>query len=512
MTKKKIRVLHIGKQDWTLDVNENFASQLDWSFIDPQKVDSDDLEEFISSQNGRSFEAVLCTDLLDNNLLEKIAPFIEAYGLIIDSSLSSNLLPLLKKKKLPVIINTDNKFKVLQNICENFFSGQMGSKLHTNTIKINDEFCGKREIIGEVSLTLTGDFSKLSGRNILNWQYNIGMSQRSKKLWLEYICDDDVDITMHILGTREGGDEIVMDSIYSKKEIDNGLEIEYKKNIGYLSIALSAYGKGKLQVGPLHYRDSRHGYGEYILGGRRIVDQYKQELFYYFNPGNLKPPLNVYFSGYRSAEGFEGFYMMKNLGAPFLLITDPRLEGGSFYMGSEVLENKLKNVIENCLKYLGFTSKELILSGLSMGTYGALYYSGALAPHSVIIGKPLVNVGNIAKNERIVRPGGFPTSLDILRFLTGKLDESGVKELNQRFWKKFNESNFENTQFIIAYMKNDDYDQTAYSDLVEYLSHTSSVVVGKGISGRHNDNSQAINQWFLHQYRRVLSEYFQQEV
>ena len=33
-------------------------------------------------------------------------------------------------------------------------------------------------------------------------------------------------------------------------------------------------------------------------------------MIYYFNPGDLKPPLAVYFSGYRSAEGFEGRGMM----------------------------------------------------------------------------------------------------------------------------------------------------------------------------------------------------------
>lgn len=45
-----------------------------------------------------------------------------------------------------------------------------------------------------------------------------------------------------------------------------------------------------------------------------------------------KPPLNVYFSGYRPAEGFEGYFMMNKMNAPFILIGDPRLEGGSFYL------------------------------------------------------------------------------------------------------------------------------------------------------------------------------------
>ena len=43
----------------------------------------------------------------------------------------------------------------------------------------------------------------------------------------------------------------------------------------------------------------------------------------FLSPGDFKPPLAVYFSGYRPAEGFEGYWMMKNLRCPFLLFSDP---------------------------------------------------------------------------------------------------------------------------------------------------------------------------------------------
>ena len=54
--------------------------------------------------------------------------------------------------------------------------------------------------------------------------------------------------------------------------------------------------------------------------------------------------------------------MMKNLGCPFLLFSDPRLQGGAFYLGSDELENKVKQTIQYYLDYLGLTSKDLILS------------------------------------------------------------------------------------------------------------------------------------------------------
>ncbi len=122
-----------------------------------------------------------------------------------------------------------------------------------------------------------------------------------------------------------------------------------------------------------------------------------------------------------------------------------------------------------------------------------------------------MNIGDIASNEELVRPGGFPTSLDILRSLSGSLSEEGVEILNQRFWASFEKSDFSNTRFIISYMKNDDYDKNAYPNIITALSDKDSAVIGKGIPGRHNDNSQAINQWFINQYNRILVETYGRE-
>ena len=54
--------------------------------------------------------------------------------------------------------------------------------------------------------------------------------------------------------------------------------------------------------------------------------------------------------------------------------------GGAFYLGSEGLENKIKETIQYYLDYLGLTSKDLILSGLSMGTFPSLYYGATFEP------------------------------------------------------------------------------------------------------------------------------------
>ena len=75
----------------------------------------------------------------------------------------------------------DKKEEVIRSVSQNFFSGQMGSKLHVNTLTVNDEFRGEIEIYGQDYLQLTGDFSGFSQNSLVTWQHNIGMYGRSKK-------------------------------------------------------------------------------------------------------------------------------------------------------------------------------------------------------------------------------------------------------------------------------------------------------------------------------------------
>lgn len=503
---KKIKILQIGKNNWEKTLDLSRFEGLNWNYINPDNISDVELENIINKQKKSTFDAVICTDTLNFKVVQALFPVIESYSIVIEYKLKNEVPKVIADIKCPIYMDFVSPIDAIHKIYNNFFPGQMGSKLHVNHIIVPEQFKGKKIILGESYLELEGDFSESNNEMYVTWQYNIALNKKNKKIWLEFDKEDSIDIEMTIVGIVEGTSEVSTVLTYSEEQINEGIEALYKDNTGYLSVSLSIHGKGKIKIGPLHYRDSRQEFGEFILGGQKIFDSKNQELFYYFNPGNLKPPLNVYFSGYRSAEGFEGFFMMKNLGHPFLLITDPRLEGGAFYMGSKELEDKVVQIIEDTLNQLDFTHQELILSGLSMGTFGALYYSSNFEPHSVIIGKPLTNIGSVAEKEKNVRPGGFPTSLDILYSLTGTLGDDGILRLNERFWNKFNTGDFSNTKFIVSYMKDDDYDNQAYSQLVQCLADKNSSIISKGISGRHNDNSQAINEWFIAQYRRILKE------
>ena len=286
------------------------------------------------------------------------------------------------------------------------------------------------------------------------------------------------------------------------------IQIQGGETDDVLFVSLSARGQGALEVIALHSRYSRGKHGYFLPGGERYVSSEREEAFCYFDPGDLKPPLNVYFSGYKTKEGFEGYYMMKGMESPFLLLAEPRLEGGGFYMGTPEYERLFVDMIKKYMKELGFNSEQVILSGLSMGTFGAMYYACDIRPHAVIVGKPLASIGNVAANEKYLRPGGFPTALDVLCHQCGSLDESAVEKLNKKFWVKFDAADWGNSKFIVSYMLEDDYDTNAYHMLLSHLKSEGVQIFGKGIHGRHNDNTNAIVNWFVTQYKKTLREDF----
>ena len=265
---------------------------------------------------------------------------------------------------------------------------------------------------------------------------------------------------------------------------------------------------GSLNIISLHDRHSRRGHGFFLPGGERLVSSKGEEVFVYFEKGDMKPPLAVYFSGYRTQEGFEGYYMMRGFGCPFILVTDPRSEGGAFYLGDSEFEQMITDYVTDKLNELGLTKDELVLSGASMGTFGSLYYGSKLSPHALLLAKPLANMGNVARNERILRAGGFATSLDILMKNYDNLSDEAIEQLNNRMWDRFDSADWSQTKFIISYLYEDDYDPDGYPSILSHLKSSGVEVYGKGSHGRHTDNSANVMAWFKSQYNNLLHDDF----
>lgn len=508
----KIQILQIGLEDWTPFLTDLQKEKLEWIYLDLKSATTDSVKHIMTLRKRGAFSGVLCTDALNNQILELLELKIEAYSLILDERLEKVMTAEMKKKKFPLFMNLSNKQKIIEIFVSSFFEWQGGSTLHTNTIMVHPQFKGEKTLFGESFLRLDGDYQSLKNAALLTWQMNMGfMNQISRKIYLQIEHEEGVRIHFVVDILQQGSSELIDRRVYDEKAINEGIDIQYKNGFGSLGFSLIAEGEGRIEVGILHIQDSRNGLGDYLLGGKRIKDKHNQDLYYYFNPGDLKPPLTVYFAGFHTGKSFEAFYRMKKSGAPFLLITDSRLAGGAFYIGSPELEGKMVQVVENSLSYLGFTHKELILSGLSMGSYGALYYAQALTPHAVLAGKAIANLGDVIQNDRLIRPGGFAVGLDIQYSLTGGLSEKESQQLNERFWTVFDRGSYEQTTFVIAHMLNEDYDINAYRDIREHLISKNSRLISKGIVGRHGDNNRAINDWFFGQHQRILREDFERE-
>ena len=172
------------------------------------------------------------------------------------------------------------------------------------------------------------------------WRNHVPIqSNRSVDLWLEYEKDPQVSIQLQVKQFAKGEEgELQQQWILEEGQMQDILCLENTLSSGVLFFSLMASGNGKLRIRQLHCRNSRQGFGHFLPGGERFATVRREEIFCYFDPGDLKPPLNVFFSDRKKEEGFEEHRLMRKLGCPFLLITETRLGSGAGYLGSEEYE------------------------------------------------------------------------------------------------------------------------------------------------------------------------------
>ncbi len=499
---KTVRVLQLGTEDFRESLQISDCAE--WYF----EPDFPELPE-------RDFDVVILDRAVTREEFNYLIRFSKAYCLFITERVpikkgdDTRRLFIRKRGRL---LSAKELEKLLKEELEDYFPGSYGEKYHPQDLSVAQGFKGKVRWRGYEGVDLTGDYGN-ELKQIVFWLIYIPIEgKQSIEFWLEYDKDETVEIALELsmfhfgYGTDPEFEQVMT---FSENELKDVISVTNQNKRGeYIFASLKARGMGRLTVTALHDRHSRRGKGNFIPGGGRAVTSEREEVFYYFDPGNLRPPLNVYFSGYKTQEGFEGYYLMRGMGHPFLLISEARLEGGGFYLGSEEFENTIERIIRGYMKKLGFQNSEVILSGLSMGTFGALYYGCRIRPHTIMLGKPLASLGDVAENERIHRPGGFPTSLDVLHKVCGSLGQDAVRQLNERFWNAFDHTDWSGTRFAVAYMIEDDYDKTAYGQLQSHLSGGDVKIYGKGLHGRHNDNTSGIVDWFKDQYREIIRNDF----
>ncbi|MCL2466602.1 MAG: accessory Sec system protein Asp2 [Micrococcales bacterium] len=498
-----MRVLQIGREDWSQSCR--VPAGVEWSFADVD--DSSGFDVLLAGHPDVTVLDAACS--LDH--LEAFDSAVAPHTLLVARHLATAFDDTYQRffaRKVVVYEDMSHRQGIVDELPRKFFARPFGQKLEIHKAMVSPFHTCDSWFEGNSYLATTVDENTDGFRQLVTWKENIAYeSDHPLELWPEFVADPGCQIELGVQLVASGTPEVIaFQTRYSQSELSEPVVIA-EPTSGYLSCSVFAKGSGTVKVGPVHYRHSRLGAGHFLPGGQRIVDSRREELFFYFHPGNLTPPLNIYFAGYRPAEGFEGYHMMEGLGHPFLLVTDPRLEGGRFYLGSDGLEGELLQMIRELIASLGFTEHDVIFSGLSMGSFGALYYGSQLDALAIIAGKPIVDLGYVAERGRLVRPNDFFTVFDIVNFWDRDGDPS-VDAFTQRLVERWNGNpGFGDTKILMSYMAQDDYDDQAYYTLLNSQTGKPTTVIARGYQGRHNDDSASIVTWFVNQYRRVIDEY-----
>lgn len=509
---RKFRVLQIGGHDYGPHFED--SKHTDWDYLNPDVFENfSDYTHAVKTTikvHGK-FDFVFVQTSFSEGLMGTLDLVSQPYTTYVDKQFwdtdFENHALVHERMIRPLYYNSPND--LYEKIKSVTFPGQYGDKVSPKYCIVSPSFEGEAHYEGNKALVISGDFGK-EMTPILSWQKHLFYDEgKVIQIWPEFTVTGNVEVEFVFrLITQGTADTFVEEYVRHHTEWDAPLEIPRRTHDAYIIISARAKGQGTFHMGAVHKRWSRLDLGQFILGGKRFSDINHDEFIYYFNPGDMKPPLNVYFSGYRPAEGFEGYFMMNRFNAPFILIGDPRIEGGAFYLGSETFEQAIKKVIQDGLDYLGFNRNELILSGLSMGSFGALYYGAQLNPAGIVVGKPLINVGTIAQNMPLQRPEDFGTALDVLLKNEDGLEVSHIEHLNRKFWDKIENADFSRTTFAIAYMEQDDYDMHAFKMLLPVMTRQHARVMSRGVPGRHNDDSPTITSWFVNFYNIILESQF----
>ena len=455
-----------------------------------------DQTSILAEMDVSSYRALCLLDQAFLPFLEEKKDQLQPYQLLVEKGIS--LGRDLDLRLQPFYLDFKQENHLLEKLPAYFYPGQYGDKFFNQELLLAPDLEAEAVILGQ-SWTQVKLRPSKTDRRLLSWTRSLYLDpHRPLSLKVDYKKEGEVELTLQVLASNQLGEPVWAQEIL--EEDFAGFELAADQGL-FVSFSLFYKGEGGLELGPLHQRFSRGPFGQLLPGG-----QDQAGLLFYFHPGNLTPPFNVYFAGYRPAEGFEGYHMMKDLGQPFLLIADTRSEGGAFYLGDDHIQEIVINKIQTCLDQLGFADQDLILSGLSMGSFGALFYGQKLAPFAVLAGKPLIHLGDMAQNLQRLRPHEFGTSLDLLLEQLGKAGQEAVEALNLVFWQDFDPALWSGRTLALAYMLQDDYDPKAYAALEMALAGHAVRFLSFSRPGRHNDQSQAITDWFIHIYKEIIQE------
>ena len=306
-------ILQIGPTNWQEEVT--IPEGLNWHYFSIQPPLQ--IEDYMTEQGIKQFQALVLDHperlLSFKEELGLFQPYTVFYDEVYDQESVTEELDYLMQLVQAKAWDFSDKAPFLYQLHRFLYDGQYGDAFSVRELRVRADFAGSQTVRGKHFLELEGSYGE-EYTPIAQWintySYD-GVFPRD--LWLEYEKTPDCQIQLRVQFFQSGTlGSLVKELVYSEADLERPVLIDEPDRY-YLSFSLEAKGQGRLIIGALHKRFSHGPFGEIALGSQTLRDSKRQEIFAYFHPGDLKPPLNVYFSGYRPAEGFEGFSMMKNM-------------------------------------------------------------------------------------------------------------------------------------------------------------------------------------------------------
>ncbi|CAK1238547.1 accessory Sec system protein Asp2 [Fructobacillus cardui] len=489
----QMSILQIGEIDWTEQVqNEN----LDWHY-----TASWDLPFLLARQQDPSFLAytyVLLTDsVIDSTVLARQIREWPAYRVIyLGNAVGFNWeLKQALDDRGAFYFHEKKPEEVANRIFRDLYLGQAGFPTRfseTQFLPVKN-YCWQLKRSGRFSTAISGDFGddyqQIGTFKTFPGDYQPG---QENLVYCDYEQTGDAELALCFVFYHNGNLQQLQ--MIQGPAMQRLTAIKAPASYQDYQILVLAKGKGSLDLHNVHQRRSRHGLGYFLPGGRRDMTEDGQEVLSYFNPGTKKGPLVVLFVGTRLyVEGFEMMGPLSDLGYPYLLFTDSRTQGGAFMVGNEEYEDLVTEKIRSAQETARVTADELILTGYSMGSYAAMYYAGKVAADHLVLAKPIINLGTFTARGDFAHSGvNHDWILDVRYLLTGRLDQSDTKRLDQKLWHSLNQLTWRNGEVSLFTMTQDEYDGESLPKLLDYFRHNNVTVNRQQMPGHHEDQVDAM--------------------
>lgn len=478
-----ISVLQIGADDWTTAID---TTRIDWQYttiLDLPTRLAFQKDPYVLEQTY----VVLTDDTLSSTLLSgQISAWPALRIIYFAKKITPAFQDILDERRAFCVKNTTPE-AIQQRLQEDFHFDQIGFSTRFSEQQFipmpptGSHF--KRE--GRFSAQFSGDFGTTWQQiGTLNTFVDDLMPHVENMVWLDYAQTETVAVQVQFIFYKDNQIQAV--------QTLTGDELRQQQAIGGIAdyqdyqILIFAKGTGKLDLHVLHQRRSRHGLGTLLPGDERQMTHDQEEVLSYFNPGDRQAPLIVNFSGIRlHVDGFEMRGPLNELGTPYLLFSDVRMQGGAFHIGSETYEQKIVEIIKKAMKTLDLKPEDVILTGYSMGSFPAMYYAADIKPHALVVAKPLISLGTLTGNAEFPREVNQDWTLDVRRFLAGRMHPDDTDMLDNTLWQHIENVDWSKITVALFTLKQDEYDGQSLPKLLSFFEANKTPLIHVQEEGTH---------------------------